>query len=102
MSIDLFNKFKDENDNICHNDLKRILNLLSLDLNNLEFKDKYNYDEFLLIINNKISNSDYQITKKQFISKLKNKFDSNTLSYITDVIFKDSDTVSISDIKLFD
>lgn len=96
----LFNKFKDEDGTIGHTDLKRIMNILFMDFSGIEFKERYTYDEFTSIINGSTCNSDCEVTKKQFTAKLKGHFDNETIAYITNVVFKDTDKVKLSDVKL--
>lgn len=96
----LFNKFKGGDDTIEHTDLKRILNILFMDINGVEFKERYTYDEFMVIINGSTCNFDCDVTKKQFIAKLKGQFDSDTVTYITNVVFKNTDKVKLSDVKI--
>jgi hypothetical protein len=96
----LFNRFKGDDGTIGYTDLKRILNILFMDINGIDFKERYTYDEFMSIINDSKCNFDCEITKKQFTAKLKGHFDNETIAYITNAVFKDTDKVKMSDVKL--
>ena len=96
----LFNRFKGADGTIGHTDLKRIMNILFMDISDIEFKEQYTYDEFTSIINTSTCNSDCEITKKQFTAKLKGHFDNETTAYITNIVFKYADKVKVSDVKL--
>jgi len=98
----IFDTFKDDNDTISFLNMKRILNILRLDIEKVTKKDKYSFDEFYHQVLKLLDSLDDSvlITKNNFRSTLKRKFDKHTAELLTETIFEKNKKVKLKSITI--
>lgn len=98
----LFDKFSDKENLISYTDMKRIINILKLDINKLKKKDDYTFDDMILQIEYQLGDYDktIQVTKQSIENKLQGSFDSTTAKFISSKILKNKKKIDPNKITL--
>lgn len=104
----LFDKFS-INGLVDRNNIKIMLNIMKIDIDSINFKEKYNYDQFIELLELLLSRS-LIVKKNNFNRLLQNKLNNKlnkkltstkkNSSYITDKIFANKKTININNIDL--
>lgn len=103
--LKLFNLYKDKNGCVNKDNIKVILSVIKIDLDDSQLKINYTFMDFIDYLKNHVvlAYKPNMITKKSLTDRLTKDFDDQTCKLIVDDIFKDtkSTRVSIDGIKKY-